>query len=255
MITGILIIAIVSFVAIISYRRPKFEQRLIKNIPLVDWFNILLFPIIFYYGLVLIVRSIIIRSRVEILDFDEAFLLGIGSIFLMYAFVGLSIHFVGKVLSRYINRKKSYKIYQINEVFHGKLSHYISFVCSWMVIFILALLEVNYPLQVPLNKAVVWVIIASGIIGGLSATKAIFYTSSWFGGYNKPLFFLTILLFVVLVSIFRSGHLRLMLYPLNIFIITLFGSIITAFLVRQFLIYSRLSKKRRLKFLSKIVSA
>lgn len=255
MITGILIIAIVSFVGIISYRRPKFEQRVIKNIPLVDWFNILLFPIFFYFGLGLIVRSILTRPRIEILDFNEVFLLGIGALFLMYAFVGMSIHFVGKVLSRYIDRNNHHKIYQINEVFHGKLSHYISFVCAWMVVFILALLEVNYPLQLPLERVFVWIIITSGIIGGLSATKAIFYTNEWFGGYNKPLFFLTLLLLTILISIFRSDHLKLVLYPLNVFIITLFGSIITAFLVRQFLIYSRLSKKRRLKFLAKILSA
>src|SRR3989344_9691875 len=136
MLTGILLISLVSFIAVVSYRRPKLEQRVIKNIPVVDWLNIFVFPIIFYFGLTMIVKNIMIRPRINILDFEDVQLLGAGALFLIYAFVGLSVHFVGKVLSRYIKKSTQSNIYYINEIFHGKLSHYIAYICSFMVIFI-----------------------------------------------------------------------------------------------------------------------
>jgi len=34
MLTGILLISLVIFIAVVSYKRPKFEERVIKNIPL-----------------------------------------------------------------------------------------------------------------------------------------------------------------------------------------------------------------------------
>src|SRR3989344_6839426 len=137
MLTGILIISVVTFIAVISYRRPRLEQRVIKQIPVINWLFIFVFPIIFYFGLVLIVRSILERTRINLLDFDDAQIIGIGNIFTIYSMIGIGVHFVSKVLSRYIKKSKDPKVYQINEIFHGKLSHYVTFVCAYMVIFTL----------------------------------------------------------------------------------------------------------------------
>ncbi|OGG08406.1 hypothetical protein A3D05_04400 [Candidatus Gottesmanbacteria bacterium RIFCSPHIGHO2_02_FULL_40_24] len=254
MLTGILLISLVSFIAVVSYRRPKLEQRVIKNIPVVDWLNIFVFPIIFYFGLTMIVKNIMIRPRINILDFEDVQLLGVGALFLIYAFVGMSVHFVGKVLSRYIRRNTQSKIYYINEIFHGKLSHYITFVCVYMVLFTLALLEINYPMTDKLTQFSILFIIMAGTLGGFSATKMIFYTNTWFGGYNKPLFLITLAMLLVLTGIYRSDNLKLAYYPLNILVSMVFTGIIGTFIARQFMVFSRLSKKRRLQFLSRILS-
>lgn len=255
MLTGILLISLISFIAVVSYRRPRLEQRVIKRIPLIDWLNIFVFPLVFYAGIVMIVRSIFTRPRISILDFDDSLIIGVGVIFAIYFFVGLSVHFVSKVLSRYIRSDSRSRIFTINEIFHGKLSHYVTFVSSWMVGFTMAILEINYPLADKISSGLVILIGLIAMLGGFSATKTVFYTSSWYGGYNKPLFLITALLLYVLIVIYRANKLSLYYYPLNIFVAVLYASIIWTFLIRQFLIFSKLSKKRRLQFLTKVLSA
>lgn len=254
MITGILLLGIVAFIGIISYRRPKLEQRVFKNIPLVDWINILLIPLLMYFGAVLIVKNIISRDRVDILDFDDFYLLAFGVLFLAYSFVGNSIHFVGKVLSRYIPEDKHAIVFRVNEMFHGKLGHYIAEVCAFVAIFILALLEINHPLLTLFSAKNFFVLILSGLLLGLSAAKAIFHTDSYFRNYNRSLFLLIALLLLVLVGLFKSFSLDLTFYPVNLFIITAFLSVLVAFLFKQFFVYSRLYRKRKLRFLARILS-
>lgn len=254
MITGILLVAIISFIAVISYKRPRLEHRIIKNIPLIDWMNILIIPLFIYIGLTLMARHILSRDRTIILDFDDFTLVSFGIFFLAYAFVGNSIHFVSKVLSRYIPPQKQSLVYRINEIFHGKLSHYLIFLSSFMVVFILALLEINYPLPFSMHGGTEGVVFLSGLLLGISATKAVFYTSSWFGGYNKPLFFLVGFLLFILVGLFRIFDLHLLFYPIAFFVVTMFSGFIGTFVMRQVLIFLRLGKKRRLQFLAKILS-
>lgn len=254
MLTGILLLAIMVFIAVISYRRPRLEQRVFKNIPLIDWINILIVPTFMYFGLVLIVRSILFRPKVAILDFDESSLLAVGLLLLIYAFVGNSIHFVAKVLSRYIPADRHTIVYQVNEIFHGKLSHYLVFVCTFLVIFVTALLEINYPSSVKFHKNILWLLLIAGSISGVSTAKGIFYTSEWFGGYKKPLVILSGLLLSVLLTLFWINNLNFSYYPIGLFIVFLFASFIVTFIFRQFLIFSRLGRKRRLHFLAKLLS-
>jgi len=254
MLTGILLLAIMVFIAVISYRRPRLEQRVFKNIPLIDWINILIVPTFMYFGLVLIVRSILFRPKVAILDFDESSLLAVGLLLLIYDFVGNSIHFVAKVLSRYIPDDRHTIIYQVNEIFHGKLSHYLVFVCTFLVIFVTALLEINYPSSVKLHKSILWLLLIAGSISGVSSAKGIFYTSEWFGGYKKPLIILSGLLLSVLLTLFWINNLNFSYYPIGLFIVFFFASFIVTFIFRQFLIFSRLGRKRRLRFLAKLLS-
>ncbi len=257
MITGLILFSIIAFVGVISYRRPRLEGRVIKSIPLIDWMLSLVLPLFGYMAMVLILKNLVSRQLVVILDFDDFTFASSFVLFAMYAFVGNSIHFVGKVLSRYITPNRHARIHQINEIFHGKLSHYLFFVSTALCIFVLALWEVNHPLlandQIT-KTAKVLTILFGGLLGYTSA-KSIFYTSGWFGGYNKPLFFLVAFLLGLLLMIFSAFRLNLVYYPVNLFVISMFATFVAVFLFRQFLIFSRLGKKRRLQFLAKILSA
>ena len=257
MITGLILFSVIVFVGIISYRRPRLEERVIRSIPLIDWMIGLILPMGGFLALVLIVRNIVSRTAVEILDFDDFTLASFFIFFIMYTFVGISIHFVAKVLSRYITPNRHARIYQINEIFHGKLSHYISFVSILLAIFTLALWEINHPLLGidQITQAARIMTIIFGSLLGYSSAKAIFYTSGWYGGYNKPLFFLVGVLLAVLVVFYRNFSLKLIFYPVNLFVVSMFVSFLATFIFRQFLNFSRLRKKKRLQFLAKILSA
>lgn len=254
MLTGILIISLAIFMAVVSYRRRKLEERVIKQIPIIDWLLMFVFPILFYIGLVLIIKGMLHRPRVNILDFEDIFLIGVGTIFMIYAIVGISLHFVSKVLSRYIRKDKNSKVYQINEIFHGKLSHYLTYACAYMVTFTLALLEINYPNSSKLSFSATVLMFGTGAIAGFSAFKAIFWTNTWMGGYNKPFFIITLVFLIILRSIYKSYDLNMGVYPMNMFICSLFTTVITIYVSRQVLIYSKLSKKKRMRFLSRLLS-
>lgn len=253
MISGILIVSIVAFVAIISYRRPRFEQRVIKEIPLIDWMNILVTPLLMYLGIVFIVGGILSRKYIEILDINDFYLLAIGVLFMTYTYIGNSIHFVSKVLSRYIPKNKQSAVFNINEVFHGKLSHYLSFVCALLSIFVISLLELNHPLTLPYSKTVLWLLILSGITTGASAGKAVFNTSNWFSG-NRSLFYVSILLFTVLLALFIVHDLRITFYPFNLFIISALASLVVAFLVRRAFVMLKFHNKKGFQFLVKFLN-
>lgn len=254
MITGILLLGIIGFIAVVSYKRPKLEQRIFKNIPLVDWINIMAIPLIMYFGAVLIVKNIISRDRVDILDFDDFYLLAFGVLFLAYSFVGNSIHFVGKVLSRYIPEDRHFIVFRVNEMFHGRLSHYLAEVSAFMTVFILVLLEINHPLLTLFSAKNFFALILSGLLLGFSAAKAIFHTDNYFRNYNRSLFLLVALLLLVLIGLFKSFSLDLTFYPVSLFVITAFLSVLIAFLFKQFFVYSRLYRKRKLRFLARILS-
>lgn len=254
MITGAVLLAIFTFLGFVSYRRQRLEQKVFKNIPLTDWINILVLPIGMYGAFYLMMRNILSRENLQVLDLDNMTLGAIGILFLVYAFVGNSIHFVGKVLWRYLPKRKSSMSYKVNEIFHGKLSHYLSYVCSGMVLFIAGLLELNHPIIDRLSDSSVRMLVLAGIVFGVSVSKSIFYTNAWFGGYNKPVFFVVTLLFLTLWSIIQSHELDLRLYPFNVFVLALYGSTSSTFLARRFMVMTRLSGKKRLRFIMRILS-
>ncbi|MBI3379992.1 hypothetical protein HY029_04510 [Candidatus Gottesmanbacteria bacterium] len=254
MITGLLIISIISFIAVISYKRPRMEQKVFKNIPLVDWLNILGFPPLVYLGLVLIVVNIVNRPIVPILDFEDFTIITVGIFFLMLAFVGQSIHFVSKVISRYLPANKHALEYQVNEIFHGKLSHYMVIISALLVVFILDLLEINHPVfySSPIGRNIL--IIIAGVLMGFAGGKSVIYTSSWHGGYYRPIFSLVFLLFLSKTGLFYFSDLHYSNYPMNLFSYAMYISIMTVFILRQFIIFSKLSEKRRLRFIAKLFS-
>lgn len=254
MITGAVLLAIFTFLGFVSYRRQKLEQRVFKNIPLTDWINILVLPIGMYGAFYLMMRNILLRENVQVLDLDNLTLGAIAILFMVYAFVGNSIHFVGKVLWRYLPKRKNVMSYKVNEMFHGKLSHYLSYVCTGVVLFMAALLELNHPIVDRLSDNSMRLLVVAGIVFGMSVSKVIFYTNAWFGGYNKPIFFIVTLLLGTLWSIIKSHELYLVFYPFNTFVLSLFGSLSGTFLVRRFMVVTRLSRKKKLGLIMRILS-
>lgn len=252
MITGLLIISIVSLVAVLSYKRPRLEKRVFKNIPMLDWLNILGFPPMIYIGLVFVVDNILKRTRVVILDFDDFTIINVGVLFMILAFVGQSIHFVSKVISRYLPANKHTLEYQVNEIFHGKLSHYMVMIFSLLTLFMVDLLELNHPQFSPVVRRNEWLIVTAGIILGVSATRTVIFSAGWLGGYFRPVFTLVFLIFIILFSIIRINILDISYYPINLFSVCTYLTVLIVFIVRQIFIFSKLSEKRRLKFITKL---
>lgn len=252
MITGLLIISIVSFIAVLSYKRPRLEEKVFKNIPMLDWLNILGFPPFIYIGLVFIVINILERERVPILDFDDFTIINIGILFLILAFVGQSIHFVSKVLSRYLPANKHSMEYQVNEIFHGKLSHYLVMIFSLLTLFMVDLLELNHPQFSPVVRRNEWLIVIAGIILGISATRTVIFSAGWLGGYFRPIFTLVFLIFLILFSIIKINALDISYFPINLFSLSTYITVLAVFLIRQFFIFSKLNQKRRLQFVNKL---
>lgn len=255
MLISIIITAVIGLIGIFLHRRTRLEEKVFKNIPLSEWLTVLIFPLCFYVCWVIFVRNIINRPLVPVIPMDDFDILAITIIFMVYAFVGNAIHFTGKILWRYLRHDTGSMVYRINEMFHGKLSHYIIYFDGLIVFSLLPILEINHPLPVSLSLNYTGAIVLAGIVFGVSATKAIFYTNEWFGGHNKPLFFLTFIVLSILVSISRTLELQYQYYPIKLFMTAVFGSIVAAFIVRQVLIYTRLNRRARLRFLVKILSA
>lgn len=253
MISGIILFAVFTLIAAFSYKRPRLEQRVIKNIPLIDWLNILFYPLLLYFALVLIILNILSRPVLEVLDFNDAQILAIGILVLIYGYVGNSIHFVGKVLSRYMKPKKHELIYQINEMFHGKLSHYMAFVSTLVVIFLIGLLEINHPDTSGFGKASLYLLIACGLAVGVSGSKAVFHASDWYGGYNKPLFLLSMSLLGILFGVSKYFHLKYALYPVNIFITSFYLSLSATFILKRTFRVYKLDRKGKLRFLIRLL--
>lgn len=255
MLTGILIIAIVALLGSLSHRRSRLENKIYKNVPLTEWLTLLIFPLFLYFGWVMEVKNILHRPYNSILPFDDVDLLSVTILCLIYGFVGNAMHFTSKILWRYLEKDRHSMSYKVNEMFHGRLSHYLTFLNTGFIIFLMSLLEINHPQNLPENSRILFLIILSGIIFGISASRTIFYTNEWFGGYHKPLFFVGSALVFVLSLIFKSFRLKFSLYPVGLFVVTFYMSIIITFLARQMFIFTRLGNKRKLRFVAKILSA
>ncbi len=255
MMTGILVIASITLLGILSYRNRWLENRVYKQIPLIDWVLLIILPIGLFLGWILLVRSIIDRPAIPILPLDDFDNLLVTILFFSYGFVGIGIHFAAKVLWRYLKKDKDMMAFKINEIFHDKLSHYLAFLNALFIIFMLVLLEINHPLPFfsPLGLQVI--IAFAGVLAAVSSCKTIFLLNEWSDGYNRTLFSITFILLGLILNLIRVLRLNYDYYPVMLFIISFLGGSLTTFVVRQVLIFTKLSKRRRLKFLARIFSA
>lgn len=255
MFTGLIIITLVGFISVLTHRRSRLENKIYKNIPLNDWLTIVVFPLTFYLGWYSVINNIISRPLKRVISLDDLDILAMTNVFLIFAFSGNAMHFTGKILWRYLRHLQKSTAYQVNEIFHGKLSHYLIYLNVLFTIFLLAVLEFNHRLGEVVSVWSRMTIISIAIIFGLSASKAIYYTNEWFGGYNRPLFFVVLGLFLILLSVIKILGLNLSFFPVSLFVITMFSAVIVAYLTRQTLIFTRLNNRRKLRFLSRILSA
>lgn len=254
MLTGIIIIATIGLLTALSHRRSRLENKIYKNVPLSEWLIVLVFPIILYLGWFSVVKNIVDRPKIAVIPFDDFDILTITILFMVYGFVGNSIHFTGKILWRYLASHKNLMAYKVNEMFHGRLSHYLVYLNGLFIIFLLYILEINHPVMSGVTSKYLFYAATAGVIFGISASKSVFYSNEWFGGYNKPLFIIVSILLSVMIMVSKILRLNYSLYPVNLFVTSMGVSFIAAFVMRQLFIFARLGGKRRLRFLAKILS-
>jgi len=255
MTAGILIISIVTLITVLTHRRSRFEEKIFKNVPLSDWITSLIFPTLIYIGWATLVKSILGRPQIPIFPFDDFDILAVTILFMVYGFVGNGIHFTSKIVWRYLDARKNPMAYRVNEMFHNKLSHYLSFLNALFIAFLLPVLEINHPSLYQLTRQEMLGVVTAGSVFGISGTRSIVMTNEWFGGYNKPLAIVILMLLGIIISIFKTYHLNLAYYPAGLFVIIIFASSLATFFIRQIMIFSRLNSKRRLKFLARMLSA
>lgn len=255
MFLGFLIIAIAAIIAIIFHRWTRMQEKIIKNVPFNLWLEFLLYPLMFYLSIYLVTKNIINRGSIDIIALEDIDIIFIMYFFLIIAYIAMTLHFASKVLWRYLRKNPNTMVYRINEMFHGKLSHYLVYMNSFFFTGMIPVIEINHPLNYPLDGFMLELVIIFAIIFGFSACKTVFYTNEWYGGYNKPLFTLAILILTVLIITFRSFHLKYVYYPVSLFVHITFTGIIVTMIVRQVVIFTRLNNKQRLRFLAKMLSA
>ena len=254
MLTGLLVIAIVCLLGVLTHRRERFERRVFKHVPLTEWIVVLIVPVIVYVGWAVVVNNIIDRPRVRIIPFDDFNIIAVTVLFMVYGFVGNSMHFTSKVLWGYLKDQKKSMAYRVNEMFHGRLSHYLIFLNILFIIFLLSIIEINHPINGGVTKLYLTVTAFCGIIFGVSAVRTVFYPDEWFGGYNKPLFFIYLGLFLAQYTLLKAYRLSFYNYPVSMFVAYVFITGIVAFTAQQLGILSRLDAKRRIKYLVRIIS-
>jgi len=249
MITGLILLAIVAGIAAFSYRQSRLEQRLIKDVALIDWINLFILPILGYLVCVFLTANILSRPGVRFVRINDFILVSVGILFLVYAYVGNSIHFVSKVLYRHM--KITNPVFRINELFHGKLSHYVTTVCIFLTLFVLALLELNHPLQKGFQNVPFLIDALAGIVMGISVSRIIFYTVELRD--NKSMLLFCFAMFIALISLLIGFSLPISSYPITASLVVSMGTFIILFCLRRIIIRFRWTKKRSLRLLTKIM--
>lgn len=255
MLTGLLVIVALGIIAALTHRNSWVERVILKNVYLWEWITILVLPIMFYIGWILIVRSILDRPMVPVIPFDDFDVIAVTILFLAYGSIGNALHFTSKVLWRYMGKRKNTMLYKINEMFHNKLSHYLVYLSAIFILSLLPILEINHPIEGGLLTYYRLIVIFAGVVFGNIATRGIISISEWFGGYNKPLFFIIAVILSIILALFKALNLSFRYYPVSIFVLCIGLSYLGTFIFRQIMIFSKLNRKRRLKFLAKILSA
>lgn len=247
MTVAFLLIAISFAFTVAVYRNPSFVGRLWKNIPITDWINLFVTPFILYLAFILIMYSILSRTRYDIL-FTSDFLLGAIILLLISgAFVGNSIHFVSKVLSRYIPIDEDSIVFQINEIFHMRLSHELTFYSTILLLFAIGLFEINYPLVRELT------FIQEGILSGGAVIFALFSIKSYHHAnirskfdYYERMVTISIILLVLHVIIFMTLRQSINEYQFNVFLRLYLGSTAVFYFLHIIILKMGWHKSKRL---------
>lgn len=254
MITGIFILAFITLFTVFTHRRSRFEEKIIKHVPLAEWITVLLLPVWVYIGWAIVVKNIIERETVLIFPFDDFEILAVSVFSMLYGFVGMSLHFSSKVLWRYLKNRQASMAYRVNEMFHGRLSHYVIYLNTLIVATLLPILEINHPVQGgDVTPSYLFLSSLGGVLFGIAGMKTVFYTHDWFGGYTKPMFANVSLFLFLLLFIFRFYNLNPAYYPVSVFILTAFIIMFGSFVFRIIFRLSRLHRRKRLQLIARML--
>jgi hypothetical protein len=253
MFTGIFLFVIALFIGIFSYQRPLIHKRSYKKIPLPYWLNMFVLPAIVICGIATIVASIMKNQRIELIGTNEYYLVSVIVIFVVYAFIGNSLHTVGKILSIYIPHDKSSALYQINRIFWDKLGHYLTFLCSICVLIGISFLEINYPSDISLTKTQLYFITIIGISFGV-CTMRVLQLSSYqtTAKYYKNSIIVFSSLFALQLLIITKLNMNLRHYYFNLFMLSFLASTNLAFMLRYILKITKLNRLAKNKYFKKL---
>lgn len=254
MLTGILLFALVGILAVATHRGSRLERKIVKNIPLTEWVNFFIYPFLLFIGWSAITRNILSRPLHLIFPMEDFDTLGFIVLCMIWGSGGNALHFTGKILWRYLSGYRNTKINQVNEMFHGKMSHYLIYLSVICMLFLMALLELNHPLSDPFPRFSHFFLIVAGIVFGLVASKSVFFTNEWYGGYNRPLFFISTTLLSGLISLHKFYAVSYRYFPMNAFIVSVFICFCMTFVIRQIMIFTQLNQKRKLRYIAKFLN-
>jgi hypothetical protein len=116
-----------------------------------------------------------------------------------------------------MKKLKKEKVWEINEFFHHKFSHFLITGSAVLIFFSFAMYELNRPSLVPLLDYEILILVISGILGGIVVAL-----SSIEGRIAHSMFFLAYVLSIILVIIFIRFNLNFRLFPLTLFVETMY---------------------------------
>ena len=248
---GILIIAISLILSVWLYRKTQLEKKIIKEIPLVDWFNLIVFPIIIYIGLTITIFNIISRERINIIPTNDSLMMAMIVFLLLTSYVGNAIHFVAKVLHRYAHPLfRLTQFYKVNELFHTRLSHSTIFYSGLLLLFSIGLFEINYPLSSELNLFQEGVAFLSGIGLGVASVKSLRIYANYDvdkDDYYFRLIIVSLILLVLHVFTFNIINRKISEYQFNLFLRSYLGTIAFIYALRIIIEKFNLDKSRRMR--------
>lgn len=254
MIVGLFLLAIVLFLSVVTHRQTRLEKKLLKNIPIADWITITILPLFVLLAGWMFITSIVARPSAAITPFEDLDLIGMTVFFIIFGFIGVTLHFTSKVLWRYIPKREARTAYKINEMFHNRISHYVIYVSASLAVFLLTILEINHPVASGMSQSTMLTVIFAGILSGWSYGRSIFYVNQWFGGYNRPFFILIFIFAFLQKEIFAGFKLSFENYPLSLMVMLNWLTFLGVFIIRQLLIFTRLNNKHKLRYIMKIFS-
>jgi len=244
MVQATLLIALSGLLSTILHRH-RFGRREIKKVQLSDWISLTILPIVAYISWAFVLRNILSRQHIPIIPISDTDLLMITFIFFTIGAIGNTIHSTGKILWYHLapNKKVVETAYTINEIFHGPLGHYLVFINILLIIFFLPIHEINHPAEHVLEPRHMRLLAVSGVILGVTIKRCFSFTSKWFGGYNRFLFFFITLLTIVTASLYHFFDMYFYLYPVTWFTVWTFASILISFSIQTVIWLIKKKKK------------
>jgi len=169
----LLLLVIVCVLALIIYKLPFFNNTFIlgKKINLTQGLFLTVFPALAVLCIGLIFVEILYRPFTSIIPIQDATFIIMVFVLMLMLGIGLGIHTFSKIVSLYLTNKKSV-FYKENEFFHGPVSHLAFNLAVLVLVFVLALFELNHP---SLDQIVVIQQVIIGLILGVCYVLGIFF--------------------------------------------------------------------------------